>query len=99
MKKLLFLPLLMFLSLAITTSASAGGGLIEHQLMLKAQCRILMALAGDLDRDNDIDLTDMTIMAQNWGGEGIGDLNFDGIVEDLDLEILLDNMGRNCFSN
>jgi PQQ-like domain len=55
---------------------------------------------GDVDGDNDVDLTDLATLLANFGISGAtreqGDLNGDTIVDLSDLSILLANFGSNC---
>lgn len=52
-------------------------------------------LYGDANRDNSVDLLDLTLLGKNWRGSdkvwGQGDFNFDGSVDLLDLTILGQN--------
>jgi len=54
---------------------------------------------GDVDGDNDVDITDLGVLLSNFGqsGPGIGgDLNGDDNVDVTDLGILLANFGVSC---
>ena len=55
---------------------------------------------GDLDGDNDVDLTDLSTLLNNFGTPGAtpdqGDLDGDGDVDLIDLSILLAHFGTTC---
>ncbi|MFN0136555.1 MAG: dockerin type I domain-containing protein [Phycisphaerae bacterium] len=56
---------------------------------------------GDVDGDNDVDLTDLSRLLSNFGvasgaTRGMGDLNGDGDVDLSDLSMLLANFGAAC---
>lgn len=56
---------------------------------------------GDVDRDRDVDLTDLSILLAHFGmsggaSESSGDMNGDGDVGLTDLSILLANFGAQC---
>lgn len=58
-------------------------------------------LPGDLDRDRDVDLTDLATLLSNFGVGGgassaMGDTDGDGDVDLTDLASLLSNFGANC---
>jgi chitodextrinase len=49
---------------------------------------------GDLNGDNQVNITDLSIFLSNWGTSNtIADLNHDGTVNIIDLSILLSNWG------
>lgn len=49
---------------------------------------------GDLDGNNNIGDTDISLIASGFSEGGLGDLNFDGRVNSLDYSILLKNLGK-----
>jgi chitodextrinase len=52
------------------------------------------AKPGDLNGDNNVDITDLSIMLSNYNTtNSVADCNKDGIVDILDLSILLSNYG------
>lgn len=52
-------------------------------------------LAGDMNRDGKVDITDVSILLSNWHTSNtIADLNLDGTVSIRDLSILLSNFGK-----
>lgn len=54
---------------------------------------------GDLDRDNDVDIGDLSILLSQFGSFGFGlagDLDQDGDVDIADLSTLLSNFGVIC---
>ena len=54
-------------------------------------------LAGDFDRDGDVDLDDLNIYRNSEGSTGknlMADANKDGIINNLDRQILLNNFGK-----
>ena len=52
-------------------------------------------LPGDLNADNKVDITDMSILLSNYGtSNSAADINGDGSVNVLDMSILLSNYGR-----
>ncbi len=60
---------------------------------------ITVGLAGDLNGDGVVDLTDLSTLLSNFGGPGgaaDGDINGDGVVDLTDLSALLGNFGSSC---
>jgi len=52
-------------------------------------------LPGDINNDNKVDVTDLSILLSNWGLSNPDvDLNDDGVINIFDLSILLSNYGR-----
>ena len=53
------------------------------------------AKTGDLDGDNDVDISDLSILITNWGiSSGPADIDNSGDVDIFDLSILLSNWGK-----
>lgn len=53
------------------------------------------SLPGDLNNDNTVNITDMSILLSNYGtSNSTADINSDGTVNVLDMSILLSNYGR-----
>jgi V8-like Glu-specific endopeptidase len=50
-------------------------------------------ISGDLDRDGDVDLDDLTILLASYGVDDGGDINGDGVTDLVDLAALLVNYG------
>ena len=53
-------------------------------------------MAGDFNRDRRVNLADFTVLASNFGGEGVftrGDANYDGVVNLADFTILAGRFG------
>ncbi|MCA9260707.1 MAG: hypothetical protein KDA61_15950 [Planctomycetales bacterium] len=44
-------------------------------------------VSADFDEDGDVDGLDLLLLQQGWGGNGVGDANGDGFVDDADLEV------------
>lgn len=70
-----------------------GGGMVGSVTVI--------GCPGDLDGDNDIDLSDLAAMLSNYGTTSgatyqDGDLDFDGDVDLADLAALLSVYGTNC---
>ncbi|MFQ5806645.1 MAG: hypothetical protein ACE5I3_09365, partial [Phycisphaerae bacterium] len=58
-----------------------------------------VTLLGDLDLDNDVDLSDLALLLANYGCTSecsSGDLDGDGDVDLSDLAALLANYGGSC---
>jgi hypothetical protein len=57
-------------------------------------------IPGDLDGDDDVDLTDLAVLLAHYGTDVVpgedGDLDGDGDVNLSDLAILLSNYGLSC---
>jgi hypothetical protein len=60
----------------------------------------VLPLEGNMDRDGDVDLSDLTILIGNFGASGVGptdgDANGDGVVDIQDLAIALAQFGSTC---
>jgi len=57
------------------------------------------ALSGDLNNDNTVNVTDMSILLSNYGtANSTADINGDGTVNILDMSILLSNYGKTVTS-
>ena len=63
------------------------------------------ALKGDIDGDNTVDITDLSILLSNYGKDAgqttnpHADINADGAVNIIDLSVLLSNFGTTGASN
>lgn len=63
----------------------AGGNSIE---VIITNGSITVGLEGDLNGDGKVNILDMIILGQQWGGTGSADLNKDGVVNILDSIII-----------
>lgn len=52
------------------------------------------AVVGDLNKDNTVNVLDLSLLLANWGKAGVGDINADGVVNVFDLSTLLNNWGK-----
>ncbi len=51
---------------------------------------------GDLDGDNDVDLTDLSLLLANYGDSKAGDYDCDCDTDLTDLGFLLEHYGESC---
>lgn len=49
---------------------------------------------GDINSDNKVDISDLSILLSHFNGSGSGDINGDRSIDVLDLSILLSNFGK-----
>lgn len=56
-----------------------------------------LSIVGDLDRDRDIDVDDLRLLlpqvGQSIDGDSAADVNNDGVVDSLDIDVLIDSFG------
>ena len=78
-------------------------GYSRHCTSLPPVCDTLWLFNGDLDGDHDIDISDFNILASHWLETGStldpamaakGDLNMDGVINAIDMNRLVINMGE-----
>jgi hypothetical protein len=65
---------------------------------LKVEGLVLSGVPGDADVDGDVDVNDLSLLAQNWQTSGDyvhGDFDFSGFVDAADLGILATHWGQN----
>jgi len=69
----------------------AAAGAIEHENMVRAALIIALLFFPDFDRDGDIDQSDYGLLQTQLGTVAVPwceyDLNVDGVVDTLDVEI------------
>jgi arylsulfatase A-like enzyme len=67
---------------------------------LRAELAALLATEaacpGDGNLDKRVDVKDLVGVRTNRGGPSVFDFNNDGVTDDLDLQIVQENLGRNC---
>ena len=59
----------------------------------KVTVKVGSLFLGDLDDNNNIGDSDISLIVNDFSSGGLGDLNFDGSVNSLDYSILLKNLG------
>src|SRR6266550_603072 len=70
--------------------AAIGGYILIHSLAASNP-----NLPGDLNNDNTVNVTDLSILLSNYGTtSSSADINSDGTVNVLDMSILLSNYGK-----
>ena len=80
------------LGLATIRSGTATMPFGDDLDALDVNCKI----PSDLDRDGDVDLSDLTILLSAFGVSTGGDINGDGLTDLLDLALLLSQFGLAC---
>ena len=77
----------------------AGDKLLTKKIRFKSSkskvtVKVGSLFLGDLDGNNNIGDSDVSLIVNDFSSGGLGDLNFDGSVNSLDYSILLKNLGR-----
>ena len=77
----------------------AGDKLLTKKVRFKSSkskvtIKVGSLFLGDLDNSNNIGDSDVSLIVNDFSLGGLGDLNFDGIVNSLDYSILLKNLGK-----
>lgn len=65
----------------------SGGSFVEKSVSIIVTARV--NFKADMNGDNLVNGTDLTTLLSNWGGTGVGDLDFNGLVGGSDLTRLL----------
>jgi hypothetical protein len=72
----------------ITLRGTDSGGLFtEKTITLNVTARVYNN--GDFDGNSNVGAEDLAVLLNSWGGNGIADLDLDGVVGPADLSMLL----------
>jgi len=100
MKSLLLKGLLILALVVPVASVSEAGDspfiIPKFEDLVRRSNAVILKHRGDINEDCQIDTVDLAIMGLNFGHEGVGDLNGDGVVNFADFLILSHNYKKNC---